>query len=126
MIRSAIDTRVQIEPRTWLVRAVFGEDVLPFFIEREIGFFDGDGDLIVVVAGAAFAPRSLGGFDYILEKSLVLDRAAEGAVIVTAPDWELFDHTVITLTNTAHIINEQFDQRMAIRALQAQLNGGAQ
>lgn len=112
VIRRAIDQRVQIEPKTWLVRASFAADIVPVMQVREIGFFDGDGDLIVIVAGATFQPRSLGGFDYILEQPLNFDRAAEGVVIVDAPDWELLDHAVINLSTQAIQGLNQFDLRL--------------
>ncbi|MGR3435275.1 MAG: phage tail-collar fiber domain-containing protein [Shimia sp.] len=119
VIRGAIDQRVQIEPKTWLVRASFAADIVPTMQVREIGFFDGDGDLIVIVAGATFQPRSLGGFDYILEQPLNFDRAAEGVILVQAPDWELFDHAVLNIETHAIIAAEQWDQRIMIRDLQA-------
>lgn len=119
MIRRPIDQRVQIEPKTWLVRASFAADIVPIMQVREIGFFDADDDLIVIVAGATFQPRSLGGFDYILEQPLNFDRAAEGVILVEAPDWELFDHAVLNLETHAIIAAEQFDQRLMIRDLQA-------
>jgi len=124
VIRRAIDQRVQINPKTWLIRASFAADIVPTMQVREIGFFDVSGSLIVVVAGATFQPRALGGFDYILEQPLNFDRAAEGVIIVTAPDWELFDHAVIDLETHAIIAAEQFDQRLLIRDLQAATNSG--
>ncbi|SFQ14483.1 Phage tail-collar fibre protein [Roseivivax halotolerans] len=119
VIRRAIDQRVRIEARTWLVRASFAADIVPVMQVREIGFFDGDGDLIVIVAGAGFQPRSLGGFDYILEQPLTFDRAAEGVVVINAPDWELFDHAVLNLETHAIVAAEQWDQRIMIRDLQS-------
>lgn len=120
--RRAIDWRVQTEPKTWLINVVFPADSTAAMFVREIGFFDEDGDLIAIVGGLAFQPRELGGYDYIVEQPLIFDRAAEGAVIVNAPDWELFDHAVLNLETHAIVAAEQFDQRMMIRDLQAAAN----
>ena len=107
-IRRDIDRRVQVEMRTWLVRAVFAADDLPDRKLREIGFFAADGTLIVVVAGVDFRARDLGGFDYIVEHALNFDRAAEGRIEIVAPDWEIFDHAVINLETQARLMDADF------------------
>lgn len=123
-LRQAVSERVELGGGSWLIRAVFAAETIPTMNVREIGFFDADGDLIVIVAGKDFQQRRLGGFDYILEQTINFNRDAE-TVIVDAPDWHLFDHAVLDLQKHAIIATEQFTQRLLIRDLQTQLDQGA-
>lgn len=119
-IRREINSRARVAQKTWLINVIFpADETLPIFV-REIGFFDEDGDLIAVVAGVDFTPRHLGGYDYIIEQPLIFDRAAEGAIVVDAPDWHVFDNAVLNLEKHAIVAAEQWDQRQLIRGLLAQ------
>lgn len=82
--RRAIDSTAFQGGNTWIVKAEFPTDT-PSFAVREIGFFDQDGDLIAIWAGADVDPRQTGVIVYLVEHALSFSRVAEGLIIVDAP-----------------------------------------
>ena len=99
------------------MKAEFGADTVAFDV-REAGFFDADGDLIALCTFPAAEVRRTGAIVYLIDHVLNFSRVAEGLIIVDAPDDDLFDHVVTNLETQAIFAAEQFDQRLAIRALQ--------
>lgn len=89
-VRRAIDSRIRADPTTWLIRVIFPAADLGTFDCAEVGYFDDDGDLIAVVSYDQV--RSLGGFDYVLEKALHFSQFQEGVVTVKAAEWALQEH----------------------------------
>ncbi|MBT9383331.1 phage tail protein [Pseudooceanicola sp. CBS1P-1] len=84
--RVAVYQSELLAPNSWRVRAEFGVDTAAAYV-REIGFFDQDGDLISVWAGADVVPRQTGAIAYLIDHVLNFSRVAEGLVIVK-PDAE--------------------------------------
>ncbi|WP_056030775.1 tail fiber protein [Loktanella sp. 3ANDIMAR09] len=105
VIRRPFDRRAQTEASSWMINAVFPSADLPAMTLREVGFFDQDGDLIVVAAGLDYPTADLGAYDFVLDQTITLDRVAEGAIIVEGPDWPLVDHIAEDLA--AHAIFTQ-------------------
>jgi len=114
--RMAIESRIQIAPRQWKVKAEFPPETEAFEV-REIGYFDAAGALISVWAGIDVDSRSTGVVSYINEHVLDLSRVAEGAIIVDAPDDALFLHLIQNIETHAITANEQVKQRLFIRDL---------
>lgn len=115
LARKPIDKQHMVGTNAWRVTVEFGHDTPAFYV-REIGFFDAEGDLIAIWAGADIEARQTGAVDYALEHILSLSRVKEGLVIVDAPDDELFDLAVTTGTALANLQLEQLRQSDAIRA----------
>lgn len=118
-VRLPIEKRHLIDTKSWRVVTEFGPETEAFAV-REIGFFDEDGDLIALWAGLDVQARQTGVISYLVDHVLNFSRVEAGLVIIAAPDDDLFDHAVLNLETHAIIAREQFDQRQAIRALQAQ------
>lgn len=116
--RKAIDYRQFLGDRTWRVKAEFGTDT-PTMDVREAGFFDQDGDLIVICTFAANEERKTGAVTYLIDEVLNFSFVQRGLIYVDAPDDELFDHAVLNLETHAIVAAEQFAQRLMIRDLQA-------
>lgn len=116
--RIPIERRTQIDARTWRVKAEFSPETAAFDV-REMGFFDADGALIAVWAGADVDARRTGVISYLVDHVLNFSRVAEGAVIVDAPDDDLFDHAVVDLESQALSAAELFGMQITIRDLQA-------
>ncbi len=83
-VRRDIDSADFDGEHTWYVRAEFPTDT-PSFAVREIGFFDQDGDLIAIWAGADVQSRQTGVIVYLVEHALSFSRVAEGLIMVDAP-----------------------------------------
>lgn len=105
--------------KSWRITAEFLASETPIFWVREIGFFDNGGDLIFLWAGADLDSRRAGAIDYLVEHRLVLDRVADGVVIVDAPSDTLFDLAVSTATALAQSQLEQLRQADRIAALES-------
>ncbi len=111
--RVAIDSRSRLSATEWRAKATFGTDT-PTFKVREVGFFDGDGDLITVASFTEDESRTVGAFEFLLDHVLSFGRVEEGLVIVDAPDDQAFDFAVVALGEMAsqrhHLfqINEAF------------------
>lgn len=118
LARRPIDSRILADPETWRVETSFPPETAAFDV-YEIGFFDADGDLIAVWAGADVQPRRTGVVTYQIEHVLNFSRVAAGVVIVDAPDDALFNHAVINLETQAIAADEQVKQRLLIRDLLA-------
>ncbi|MBH9537902.1 phage tail-collar fiber domain-containing protein [Novosphingopyxis sp. YJ-S2-01] len=116
LARVPITKRQPLGRSSWRVIAEFLSDT-PAFDVREMGFFDTDGALVSIWAGLDIAPRRTGAIDYIVEHVLDFSRAAEGLVIVDAPDDELYAFAVQSLRAEAITANELHAQRLAITAL---------
>lgn len=114
--RNAILARHIVDPNAWRVKAEFDPDT-PTFDVREIGFFDGDGDLIAIWAGTDVVARQTGAITYLIDHILSFTRVADGLVIVNAPDDVVFDLSVATMHSLAVLHTEQFRQAERIRAL---------
>ncbi|MBJ58149.1 transposase [Candidatus Saccharibacteria bacterium] len=114
--RRAIEARSQIEPDKWWIKVEFPPDTIAFNV-REVGFFDADGDLIALFAGADVEPRQTGVISYIIDHVLDFGRIDDGLVVVSAPDDALFDHMISNIETHAIIANEQVRQAIAIREL---------
>lgn len=119
-IRQPIESRQFLGGQTWRVKAEFGVGTVAIDV-REAGFFDQDGDLIVLCTFAPDEVRKTGSAVYLIESALTFSAVADGLVYVDAPDDELFDHAVLNLETHAIIAAEQFAQRLMIRGLQATL-----
>ena len=119
-VRVPIELRHIVSPSAWRVKAEFGADTVAFDV-REAGFFDADGDLIALCTFPAAEVRRTGAIVYLIDHVLNFSRVADGLIIVDAPDDDLFDHVVTNLETQAIFAAEQFDQRLAIRALQEAL-----
>ena len=119
-VRVPIERRHIVSPSAWRVKAEFGADTVAFDV-REAGFFDADGDLIALCTFPVTEVRRTGAIVYLIDHVLNFSRVAEGLIIVDAPDDDLFDHVVTNLETQAIFAAEQFDQRLAIRALQEAL-----
>ncbi|SDW13925.1 Phage tail-collar fibre protein [Sulfitobacter pontiacus] len=117
-VRVPIERRHIVSPNAWRVKAEFGAETVAFDV-REAGFFDADGDLIALCTFPAAEVRRTGAIVYLIDHVLNFSRVAEGLIIVDAPDDDLFDHVVTNLETQVIFATEQFDQRIAIRALQA-------
>lgn len=115
--RIPIERRTQIDDRTWRVKGEFPPETAAFDV-REMGFFDADNALIAVWAGADVDARRTGVISYLVDHVLIFSRVAEGAVIVDAPDDDLFDHVIIDLEMQATLADQLFEQRLMIRDLQ--------
>lgn len=115
--RNPIESRILADPNTWRVKAEFSPDTTAFDV-REMGFFDADGVLIAVWAGADVVARRTGVVAYLIEHVLNFSRVDDGVIIVDAPDDDLFDHAVLNLETHAITAAEQFTQRLMIRDLQ--------
>ena len=81
--REAIETRELIAPNVWRAKAAFPKDTEAFDV-REIGFFDVDGDLIAIWAGADIDPRRTGVIEYVVEHMLSFARVDEGIIVINA------------------------------------------
>lgn len=117
LARVPITTRHIGGAHSWRITAEFTAATTPTFWVREIGFYDAEGDLIFLWAGADVDARQTGAIDYILEHVLSLDRIADGLVIVNAPDDAAFELAAATLHTLAILHTEQFRQSERIRAL---------
>ena len=117
LARVPITRRHIADENAWRISAEFDADATPAFWVREIGFFDAEGDMIFLWAGADVDSRQTGAVDYLLDQVLTLDRIKNGVVIVNAPDDVAFDLAVATLRNFATLHIEQFRQAERIRAL---------
>lgn len=100
LARRPIDTRSFLSSNSWLVRCEFPPST-PSFAVRELGFFDTDGDLIAVTAGTDMTARQTGGVAYIVEMVLDFTASVDGAVIVNAPDDDLVEFALATLSSQA-------------------------
>ncbi|PCJ08321.1 MAG: transposase [Rhodobacteraceae bacterium] len=107
--REAITSRHLADAKSWRVKAEFGPETTAFGV-REIGFFDADGDLIVLWAGNDVMPRQTGAITYLVDHVLTFTDVGEGLVIVNAPDDVIFDLAVATGTTLANIQLEQLRQ----------------
>lgn len=114
--RQPIAKRHIVDPNAWRVKAEFDPNT-PTFEVREIGFFDGDGDLIAIWAGNDVVPRQTGAITYLIDHVLSFTRVDSGLVIVNAPDDVLFDLAVSTATSLAELHQEQFTQSERLREL---------
>lgn len=115
--RKPIERQHMVGTNAWRVTVEFDHDTPAFWV-REIGFFDAEGDLIAIWAGANIDARQTGAIDYALEHILNLSRVKDGLVIVNAPDDQVF---ALALTNGTAIANlqlEQLRQADAIRLAQ--------
>jgi len=119
-VRVPIERRHIVSTSAWRVKAEFGTNTVAFDV-REAGFFDADGDLIALCTFPAAEVRRTGAIVYLIDHVLNFSRVADGLIIVDAPDDDLFDHVVTNLETQAIFAAEQFDQRLAIRALQEAL-----
>ena len=117
-VRVPIERRHIVSPSAWRVKAEFGADTVAFDV-REAGFFAADGDLIALCTFPSAEVRRTGAIVYLIDHVLNFSRVSEGLIIVDAPNDDLFDHVVTNLETQAIFATEQFDQRIAIRALQA-------
>lgn len=108
-----IDSRIQLDSKSWKVKASFAPNTASFMV-REIGFFDGDGDLIALWAGVDVNPRQTGVTEYIIEHVLNFSRVADGLVIVAAPDDELFEFGL-------RMLREQASQRLQMFQMNEQI-----
>ncbi len=119
LARQAITRRQVIGQNSWRVKAEFGTDTPAFWV-REIGFFDEDGDLIALWAGADVDPRPTGAITYLIDHVLTFSRVQDGVIIVNAPDDETFELAVNVGTAIANLQLEQLRQADEIRALGGQ------
>ena len=117
LARQPIEKRHLVDDRAWRVKAEFGPETPAFYV-REMGFFDGHGDLIAIYAGGDLQARQTGAISYLVDHVLNFSRVAEDVLIVDAPDDELFDLAVSTAAALTNIQLEQLRQAEAIRALQ--------
>ena len=115
--RQPIAKQHMVGTNAWRVTVEFDHDTPAFWV-REIGFFDAEGDLIAIWAGADIDARQTGAVDYVLEHILNLSRVKSGLVIVDAPDDLLVHLALQTAHSTAQLQLEQLRQGDAIRALQ--------
>lgn len=115
--RVMVDTRYQLNPTDWRVSASFPPPPSTHTV-REVGFFDGDGDLIFLTAYEAAEAHQVGGYEYVLDHVLSFANVDDGVAIVDAPDDEVFHHAVLDLEFHALTGAEQARQRMMFEALQ--------
>lgn len=113
LARNPIDRQHMVGSNAWRVTVEFDHDTPAFWV-REIGFFDAEGDLIAIWAGADVTARQTGAIDYMLDHILNLSRVQDGLVIVNAPDDGLFDLAVTTGLAIANLQLEQLRQADAI------------
>jgi hypothetical protein len=100
LARVAIERRTALGDDSWRVKAEFPTNTTAFMV-REIGFFTSSGELIAIWAGLDIDPRQTGVITYLVDHILNFSRVAEGLVIVDAPDDELFDFAIATITAQA-------------------------
>ena len=113
--RKAIERRHIIDPNVWRVNAEFGPDTDAFAV-REIGFFDGQGNLIAIWAGLDVQARETGVITYLVDHVLSFSRIEDGVVIVDAPDDELYALALSTGVAITQMQMEQLRQADRIRA----------
>lgn len=116
-LRRPITRRHMSDERTWRVTVEFGTDV-PNFAVREIGFFNGAGDLIFIVAGAEMVEGTTGAYDLLYDAFLNLSTIKDGLIEIVAPDDVTFDLCVTTGIAIANLQLIQLRQADAIRAAQ--------
>lgn len=116
-VRNPITRQHMSDDRTWRVTVEFGTDI-PAFWMREIGFFDAEGDLIVIVAGSNIQEGYTSAFDLLFEGFLDLSGVKDGIVIVEAPDDELFCFAVVTATEVASNALQTLRLADELRAIQ--------
>ena len=100
-VRIPIESRSQIEPNAWRVKATFGPETVAFSV-REAGFFDQDGDLIALCTFPASEVRQTGAISYMIEEVLAFTRISDGLVIVDAPDDDLVEFQAVALESFAN------------------------
>jgi Phage tail-collar fibre protein len=100
LVRVPIERRHALGNDSWRVKAEFPANT-PAFMVREMGFFTADGALIALWAGLDIDPRQTGVIVYLVDHILNFSRVDAGLVIVAAPDDELFDFAVATLSGQA-------------------------
>lgn len=115
LARNPISKQHMVGTNAWRVTAEFDPDTPAFYV-REIGFFDAEGDLIAIWAGADVTARQTGAIEYALDHVLNLSRVKDGLVIVNAPDDELFALAINTGVAITNIQMEQLRQADRIRA----------
>jgi hypothetical protein len=96
LVRRPIESRYQLDGNSWHVKTNFPASTAAFDI-REMGFFTAAGQLVAVTAGLNFEPRRTGGIDYLIDQDLHFSDVADGLVIVTAPQDDLYDFAVSAL-----------------------------
>ena len=114
--RKAIDSRQFHGENNWLVKADFDTDT-PIINVREVGFFDGEGDLIVICTFNADEERKTGAVIYSINEVLNFSNIKEGLIYVDAPDDEAFELAVSVSTALANLQHEQLRQADKIHAL---------
>jgi len=112
-VRQAIESRIFTGGQTWIVKTAFDTDTVSFGV-REMGFFDSEGDLIAIWAGADVVPRQTGVIEYLVRHVLNFSRVKDGLVTVSAPDDYLVEFQAGVLASLANIRLEQFRQSEAI------------
>lgn len=117
-IRLPIVSQSQTADAVWIVRAEFPEGPTPDFRVREVGYYDAQGRLIALWAGAEIADRDTHGLDLLVDFTLVLTRVAEGVVIVDADDDALLALAASTGAAIANLQLEQLRQADRIRSME--------
>lgn len=115
--RKEIESRLFVGGQSWIVKTAFPADTDSFGV-REMGFFDAEGDLIAIWAGADVVPRQTGIIEYLVKHVLNFSRVKDGLVTVEAPDDVLISHMAVSLKHLAAIRLEQFNQAERLTALE--------
>lgn len=114
-VRQPIESRIFQGDGSWVAKATFGSDTEAFYV-REVGFFDGDGDLIALFAGVDMVPRQTGVIEYVSKHILNFSRVAEGLIVVNAPDDEVYELALATAQSNTHALLRNLEQDILIRA----------
>lgn len=109
-VRRPIDSRIYLGDGSWQATAVFDANTEAFDV-FEIGFFDAEGELIILWAGLDVVARRTGVTEYLVRNVINTSRVADGLLVVNAPDDELYAHALICAiahTRNARLHVQQF------------------
>lgn len=116
LLRRDIATSFQVDVSSWMIRVLFPADD-PAVEVREIGFFDQDGDMIVVFAGVDMPARRTGAADYEIDQVLDFSRVGDGLIIVDAPLDVAFSLAVGQALTKFQLMTEQLRQALVLETL---------
>lgn len=117
-LRAEIERHYPVGDNAWYVKATFAPGVTSITV-REVGFFDEDGDLIALWAGADVGDkRQTGPHEYLIQHMLDFRATEGGLIMIDAPLDEYLDHAVIKLRTDALILDRQLAQCKQLRDLE--------